>query len=155
MDKVILQSVYEPVPKGNGSEGHGEGVEYEDTTYYYRVGKYIPKGKVVSLVHEGNFCGRENGEKDYIIVGYIGDDIVLIDTMPYACGSIRERMKEFKGLSVKECLELIEKERKEKEKEADGLPKCSICGKIALVLESDQGANECGSCYEKRKKGLL
>lgn len=148
----ILQSIYEPIPNSAGVEGHGEGVEYNGKTYYYRVGCWIPKNKVVSLVWEGNFASRIHGDKDYIIVGYKDDDIVLLDSNIYM--GIRVHMKKFQNKSVDEAILMIEQEEQAREESWRNVPNCKSddCNNKVIRFSDEQPENLCYTCFEKTLK---
>lgn len=137
-----------PVNHSQGIEGHGEGVEYNGITYYYPLaGKHIPKNKVVALKHEGNFCHRIHGDKQYLIVCYDGqENLVLVDTV--VSGSIQKELRRYKGLPlIIDALELVNKVRTDVQEALDKVPDCVQCGGKVLLLDELQPRDTCFTCF--------
>ncbi len=142
-----------PCPDSTGIEGHGEGLKFGGQIYFYRVGKWVPKDKVVSLVHEGNWCGRQRGDREWIIVAWDCPDFVVL---AHVHSGVSEALARFKGLSVAEAVKLVEDEMVVRQKEIEKTPKCSKCGRRIIRLEAEQLADECFSCMSLRlKKGAV
>lgn len=144
-----VQPVHPPSPKTKGVEGCGEGVLYGGDDFFYRAGKHIPKDKVVHLTWEGNWCGRENGEKSYLIVAFNGTDFTVLEHVLYV--GVQKSMKRFKGLSCAEAIALVEQEDVERERRDAAMPRCA-CGGILLLLDNDQPSGICYSCWRESKK---
>ena len=148
MNLETVDTVDPPIPSSRGIEGNGEGVEFKRMTYYYRVGKWIPKDKAVALKWEGNYCGRVRGETAHIIVIFNGTNYTVLEDVT---GSVRESIARFKGLSYSEAIALVEKEEQDRIAKLEALPKCK-CGGILLVLADEQPDDLCFTCWKESKK---
>ena len=136
-----------PVESRIGIDGIGEGIEYEGNTYYYRVGKRIPKNKVVSLRYESNYCGRVHGETIYIIVVWDGKNFIVLET---ATENIRESKQKYDGLSPKKAIAFAEKQENKTKAYFDAFPKCKKCKEPVIVLIDGQSSDMCISCFENK-----
>lgn len=136
-------------PNSPGIEGHGEGVEYDGKTFYYpRAGKSIPKNKVVALKWEGGWAGRQNGDKEYILVCFNEkNELIFLKTIIF---DVRKELKLFEGMSSEQAIAKINSDEEAIKKITDSYPKCISCGGQALKFEEDQNPDECISCYNKR-----
>ena len=143
-----VQVKYPAEPATSGSEGCGQGVDYQGKLYFYRTGKDIPKNKVAMLTWEGFYCGNMNGEKEWIIVAWNGKDFTVLE---YVFSNVREEMKKYKGKTPEECIALrtaiVEHDEKKHKEWVASLTPCRICGKGVLVLEDDQADDECYDCH--------
>ncbi len=144
-----LSPCNEPIQRTAGSSGLGEGLYYQGKAFYYRVGKHIPKTHVVHLTSEDNYCGRQKGDFEYIIVAWDGTFFVVLDHVFFV--GIRDKLKEYKGLSCKEAIALVEARYAKLQAYVDARPKCA-CGHGIILFHDDQRRDECSTCYDKRRK---
>lgn len=142
----IAGSPCKPTPR---SEGCGQCVELDGKWYYYRSPYFIPKDKPALLTWEGNYCSRQNGDKEHLIVAFNGKNFTVLQHV-YP-GGVKEAMAKYKGLTNEEAVALKHKEMEKAQKEYDAMPKCK-CGRIILIFEEDQRKDECVACFEKRTK---
>jgi len=142
----ILTEFVDAIPNSAGVEGHGQGVEYDGRTYYYRMpGKNIPKKRPTYLTWEGNFCGRVHGEKHYLIVCFFDDKLYRLAT---AHTHPQKEVEKYYGLIPIEVIKKVEQEEKEANDWVNQFPVCRNCGKTAIVLETGQPKDQCVSCFE-------
>lgn len=126
-------------------------MEYNSHYYFYRVGCWVPKDKIVHLTYEGGYCGRVNGDKEQIIVTWDGSDFVVLDHA-YG-GDLRTKMARFKGLTPAEGIALVQKEEQERQAYLDSLTKCKYCGERAGIrFENDQPDDVCLECFQNPSK---
>lgn len=145
-----LKVSYDPKPRTPRSTGCGEGIDYGQNTYYYIVGKRVPKDKVVSLSYEGCFCGRVHGEKEYIIVTWDGNDFVLLEHVYYE--GVKKRLQRFRGLTPLEAIALVAEEERKHQEMLDAMPKCKICKtENSILIYDDQPRDVCTTCFKAGK----
>ena len=65
---IILQPYSKAELSNPNQIGCGESLKHGNKLFFYRLGKNIPKDRIVSLLWEGDFCGRATGDKEWIIV---------------------------------------------------------------------------------------
>lgn len=137
-----------------GYEGVGEGIERQrgGDHFYYRVGKHIPKDKVTYVTWEGNYLGRQRGEKIHLLVVWDGEGFIELEEVS---GSVLSRVKEFRGLTAAQAVEkLKEEQRKRQEKETAeraNWPKCARCDEPFIRLD-DANPDLCCECRERYYK---
>lgn len=142
-----LDSYIPPCPNSLGVEGHGEGLKYQNNAYYYRTAKPIPKNKPAVLKWEGNWCSRQHGDVEYIIVAFNGKKFVVIEH-EYP-GSLQLKFKRVKNLSCEKAISLS-KEIFEKNK-LRFYTSCKHCKGNVIVLEDKQPKDVCLDCFRKGK----
>lgn len=139
---TVMPSI-EPCQSCPGIEGHGEGIKYNNKYYFYRDGKKIPKNKVASLIWQGNYCGRINGDVEYIYVAWNGDSFtVLSHEYSYS--------RKYNKLLPADAILLRQRELKKLDEDLAKMPRCKVCNGIAYIFEKDQNKDECLSCFKKR-----
>jgi hypothetical protein len=136
-----------PVKPSKGSTGCGQSLKYGNQIYHYRSPHFIPKDKPAILMYEGNYCGRVNGDKEYLIVAFNGKNFTVLEH--HYPGEAKRAMERFKGLTNEEAIALVQGEWDERQREYDAAPKCK-CGRLILRFETEQRDDECIACFEKR-----
>lgn len=134
-------------PSRPGLEGHGEGLHYNKKDYYYRHGCRIPKDKIVHLTYEGGYCGRQVGDKEYIIVAWDGKEFSVLE---HLYSDVRLKLDRFKNLTPAMGIDLVRSEQKKLEEDWARRPKC-ICGRPLIMFQDDQPKDQCINCYEQSK----
>ena len=147
MKYLTIYSKAEPTIQGV-QEGCGESVEYNGKIYhYYAAGRAIPKNKICIMRYEGFFCGRINGDKDYLLICYDKDGrLVLLDNCPLG---LKEAKSRFKGLTTEEAIQLSIKNQMHIEKMISERTPCSQCRAGVLLLADHQPYDMCYSCFSK------
>jgi hypothetical protein len=134
-----------------GVQGHGEALKYKGRWYYYRGESLIPKNCVSQLKWEGNWAGRQVGEKDWIIVCWDGSTWICLDHTSF---DIKDRMKKYKGKSPIEAIQMIKDEEQKETERLAALPKCKECKKpIQFRMYDNQPRNICCNCFKQSIKG--
>ena len=148
MSLKLLTPTIEPVNNSPGILGHGQGIEYENGFYYYIVGKYSPKTAVVALKSESNYCGRVNGEKEYLIVAWdkSQNSFVLLE---HHCYEVRRYLKKYIGKKPDEAITMRIAELAAIQANYDAAPKCRKCSHVVIRFNDDQKEDICSSCYDK------
>ena len=144
-----LVPTIKPVCNSPSRIGHGEGIEYDNAYYYYIVGKHIPKDKVVALKSESQYCGRVNGEKEYIIITWdkSQQSFVLLE---HCCYEVKRYIKKYIGKKPDEAIAMRMAELDKIQADYDATPKCSYCNNPVIVFHDGQDKNTCSSCFEKK-----
>lgn len=145
--QIVTPSIA-PLPNRPRAIGHGEGVEYNGRSYYYMVGKRIPKDKVVAIRWEGDWCGQVNGEVEYLVVVYSGSGNEFLILEQSSKGYIREVMVKYKGREPFEVISFASREAKKRQEAFDSLPKCRLCGDVMIVFEDHQPKDVCLQCWK-------
>lgn len=156
-----VEMTIEAVPNQTGIEGHGEGCYFppnqkHSQAYYYTVGKNVPKTKAALLKWEGNWSGRQNGDKAWIVVAWNGKDFSVLEHIHHY--GTREVFSKYKGMTSEQAIKFAEEA--EARRVADHhafmakFPKCK-CGKVALLLQDDQPKDMCMECFRKGKTNGL
>jgi len=151
MTLTRLQVSVPVCPSTDTSIGHGEGITWNNKTYYYRNELEIPKDKVVYLRWEGNYAGRQIGEKEWIIVVWDKEGFLLLEHLHY---DVRGSMSKYKGKSAEQAISIItELNATQTAMSFMGLkPSCHLCGKPVVKVCSSQPTDECYECYVNTKK---
>lgn len=136
---------HDPVPNSQGIEGHGEGLEYAGETFWYRVGKHIPKDKPVSVSAEHTWLGRCNGIKEWLILAWNGESFTVLE---HVDSGLREEMKKYKGLSCEEAIEKAKELKRERNAWKETAPVCRVCNSYMIVFEDDQPDDLCLKCWK-------
>lgn len=139
----------EPMPSEPGRTGRGQSIKWHNGYYYYRIGCYIPKNKAVSLVHESGYCGRQNGDKDWIIVAWNGENFSVLE---HVMIGLRKELSKYKGMTAEEAIDHMEaleaKREDEWKKVMEKFPKCVKCGSPFIQLYDEI----CCKCLTSGKK---
>ncbi len=146
MDFPTIMETVPLCPNSPGVIGHGEGVLYKNKYYFYRSSHSIPKGKVVHVTWEGNWCGRVHGDKDYLIVLKTDDGILVLEECIY---DIKGALKKYAGLSPEQAMKLADEVRNQRDWKLRA-PLCSGCGKPFIKLRDGQPNDLCSVCYRRR-----
>lgn len=140
----VLNKFVDAIPNSTGVEGHGQGVEYDGRTYYYRMpGKNIPKKNPTYLTWEGNFAGRVHGDKVHLIVMWEDDVLYLLNTVYI---NPQQEAKKYYGYPLDIFRKYEEQQRQEWN---DRFPKCNSCGNNVIILDEGQPKDKCTSCFAK------
>jgi len=134
-----------PVPNSPGIQGHGEGLDIDGQTFFYRVGKLIPRNEVAILKWEGNFWGREHGDVEFIAVCFENDELIVLGRDEKAGA-----LKRFTSLLISDAIALKQHEDRECQRKIDEALKCK-CGNVVIVLYDGQKKDECLDCFRKRQ----
>lgn len=137
----------DPVEPGPGNEGCGQALNYNGQFFHYRTPCFIPKDKPAMLMYEGNYCSRQHGDKEYLIVAFNGKSFTVLEH--HYPGRAKEAMKRFLGLTNQEAIDLVQGEWDERQRQYDAAPKCK-CGALLIKFLNEQRDDECSSCCEKR-----
>ena len=143
---IILQSYSKAELSNQNQTGCGESLKHANHIFSYRIGKNIPKDRIVSLLWEGNFCGRFTGDKEWIIVAWNGEGFVLLE---HVYQNITQKLKNYKNFTNEQAVNLLIKEEAV-QKFLNEYPKCTKCESIVFKLEDDQPVNICFMCYKKQ-----
>jgi hypothetical protein len=138
-----------PCKPTKGSTGCGQSLKYGSQFFHYRTPCFIPKDKPAMLMYEGNYCSRQHGDKEYLIVAFNGKNFTVLEH--HYPGKAKEAMKRFVGLTNEEAIALVQGEWDERQRQYDEHPKCK-CGGLLIVFHEEQRADECSSCFDKRTK---
>lgn len=149
MSLELLTPTIEPVSNSPGILGHGQGIIYDNEYYYYIVGKYIPKHIVTALKSESQYCGRVNGEKEYIIITWdkLQNSFVLLEHHFY---EIKKYLKRYAGKKPDEAIAMRVAELAEIQARYDATPKCK-CGNRIILFYEGQTRDICATCFKKRE----
>lgn len=139
-----------PIPSGPGTEGHGEGVKIGGDLYFYRCPFLIPKDKVAVVMWEGNYCGRQRGDREYALLAWDTDAFVVI-AQPQA-GEVRKAMKRFSDMTPAMAIQKARDDYREATKWLDDLPPCMGCKRGVIVFDEGQPRNVCLTCFRKQKE---
>lgn len=143
----VIKSSIPPSPNRPGIEGHGEGLTWATGTFYYKTAKHIPKDKPASLVQESCYRGRQNGDKDWIIVAWDGSGFVVLE---HVFSDVRKAMLNYKGLSTLQAIEKAQEKEKKWQEEYDALPNCKKCDrKAGIIFHDNQPRDICSECFSK------
>lgn len=134
-----------PVPRRPGNTGCGESLCYGRIDYHYRVGKHVPRDRVVHLTNESNYCGRQRGDFDYIVVAWDG---VAFRLLEHCYDGLRRVMEKYEKLTPSEAIAKKQSELTENHVALDALVKCG-CGQSVLLLDDDQPAGVCFKCFRR------
>lgn len=151
MTLTRLQVSIPASPATNTAEGHGEGISWNNKTYYYRSDKEIPRDKVVYLKWEGNYAGRQIGEKEWIIVVWDKEGFLLLEHLHY---DVRGAMSKFRGKSAEQAIKIVtDLNATQNAMSYLGLKEtCHLCGKPVVKECNFQPSDECYECYVNTKK---
>ena len=145
LDSLVVGGV--PSPSAPGTIGCGECLAWQGTGYYYRVGKHVPKDKVVHLTNETNYCGRQRGDFDYIVVAWDGATFRLLE---HCYAGLRRVMEKYKSLTPSEAIAQKQAELAANRAALDAALKCK-CGAPVILLDDDQPAGVCCKCFEQSR----
>lgn len=140
----------DPIPDSPGVEGHGQGLKHDTQTYYYRVGKLVPRDKIVHLTYEGAYMGRVHGEKEYIVVAFDGEQFRVLEHVSYY--GVKDVLQKFKGMTNAEAIAAVVAIREEIAAKFAALPKCKCGNQAGIIFDERQKKDECLTCMNKRLK---
>mgnify|MGYP000207779118 CR=1 FL=1 len=137
-----------PSPNTGRSTGHGEGIEYEGRTYYYRTPHWIPKDRISFAMREYSYRSRQRGDKEYVVIAPEGDHYIVLDVV---ADGILDVMKFYKDKTPQEAIAEDLELRRQIQIGLDAHPKCK-CENLLIRFEQEQRDDECLECFLRRSK---